>query len=37
VPVRAQVQTFPLVSANDALARLQAGKIEGAAVLVPGP
>ena len=36
VPVRAQVQTFPLEAANDALARLRAGKIEGAAVLVPG-
>ncbi len=36
VPVRAQAQTFPLEAANEALARLRAGKIEGAAVLLPG-
>ena len=34
VPVRTTVQTFPLVWANEALARLRAGKITGAAVLV---
>lgn len=34
VPVRTEVQTFPLEEANDALARLRAGKIRGAAVLV---
>jgi alcohol dehydrogenase, propanol-preferring len=33
VPVRTQVQTFPLEEANDALARLRSGKIQGAAVL----
>jgi len=36
VPVRARVQTFPLAEANEALARLRAGDITGAAVLVPG-
>lgn len=35
VPVRTQVQSFPLVEANTALARLRSGHIEGAAVLVP--
>jgi propanol-preferring alcohol dehydrogenase len=35
VPVRAEVQTFPLEEANEALARLRSGKIRGAAVLVP--
>jgi len=34
VPVRTEVQTFPLAEANDALARLRSGKIQGAAVLV---
>lgn len=34
VPVRTEVQTFPLEEANDALARLRAGQIKGAAVLV---
>jgi propanol-preferring alcohol dehydrogenase len=34
VPVRAEVQTFPLQDANEALARLRAGRIRGAAVLV---
>jgi propanol-preferring alcohol dehydrogenase len=34
VPARAQVQRFPLEEANEALGRLRAGKIEGAAVLV---
>jgi propanol-preferring alcohol dehydrogenase len=33
VPVRAEVQTFPLEEANEALARLRSGKIQGAAVL----
>ena len=36
VPVRMTVQTFPLSEANDALNRLRAGHIRGAAVLVPG-
>ena len=33
--VRTQVETFPLDQANEALDRLAAGKIRGAAVLVP--
>ncbi len=36
VPVRARVTRFPLESANDALARLREGWVEGAAVLIPG-
>jgi propanol-preferring alcohol dehydrogenase len=36
VPVRARVQAFPLEAAGEALTRLREGKIEGAAVLVPG-
>ena len=36
VPVRTTVQTFPLAEANEALNRLRAGQIRGAAVLVPG-
>jgi alcohol dehydrogenase, propanol-preferring len=35
VPVRTVVQTFPLAEANEALACLRAGKLQGAAVLVP--
>src|SRR5688572_620787 len=35
VPVRTQVETFPLEEANEALARLRTGSITGAAVLVP--
>jgi alcohol dehydrogenase, propanol-preferring len=35
IPVRTVVQTFPLAEANEALASLKAGRIEGAAVLVP--
>ena len=34
VPVRTQIETFPLEEANEALNRLRAGKIHGAAVLV---
>jgi propanol-preferring alcohol dehydrogenase len=34
VPVRSQVETFPLEEANEALNRLRAGKIRGAAVLI---
>ena len=34
VPVRTEVQTFRLEEANEALARLRAGQIQGAAVLV---
>jgi propanol-preferring alcohol dehydrogenase len=36
VPVRTQVEIFPLESAGEALERLRAGRIKGAAVLVPG-
>ena len=35
VPVRTSVETFPLEQANEALARLRDGRINGAAVLVP--
>ena len=34
VPVKTRVETFPLERANEALARLREGRIEGAAVLV---
>jgi propanol-preferring alcohol dehydrogenase len=34
VPVRTEVTTFPLAEANEAMARLRQGKIQGAAVLV---
>ena len=33
VPVRTEVETFPLSEANEALARLRSGRIRGAAVL----
>jgi propanol-preferring alcohol dehydrogenase len=33
VPVRTEIEAFPLPGANDALARLRAGEIRGAAVL----
>jgi propanol-preferring alcohol dehydrogenase len=36
VPVRTQTRVFPLARANEALDMLRAGRIEGAAVLVPG-
>jgi alcohol dehydrogenase, propanol-preferring len=35
VPVRTEVETFPLRQANEALDRLRSGRIQGAAVLVP--
>jgi propanol-preferring alcohol dehydrogenase len=35
VPVRTEVETFPLEEANGALARLRSGALRGAAVLVP--
>ncbi|HTO50923.1 MAG TPA: zinc-dependent alcohol dehydrogenase family protein [Burkholderiales bacterium] len=35
VPVRTAVETFPLAQANEALARVREGRINGAAVLVP--
>jgi propanol-preferring alcohol dehydrogenase len=37
VPVKTEVQPFPLAEANEALSRLRSGRIRGAAVLVPGP
>jgi propanol-preferring alcohol dehydrogenase len=36
VPVRTEVEAFPLASANEALDRLRSGRIRGAAVLVVG-
>jgi len=35
IPIRAEVEIFPLEHANDALAALRAGRIRGAGVLVP--
>ena len=35
VPVRTEVELFPLESANEALDALRSGKIRGAGVLVP--
>ncbi|HXF97461.1 MAG TPA: zinc-dependent alcohol dehydrogenase family protein [Gaiellaceae bacterium] len=35
VPVRTEVEVFPLAQANEALARLREGRLRGAAVLVP--
>jgi alcohol dehydrogenase, propanol-preferring len=35
VPVRTEVETFPLGEANEALDRLRSGRIRGAAVIVP--
>jgi propanol-preferring alcohol dehydrogenase len=37
IPVRTTIETFPLNEANEALARLRAGKLQGAAVLVNIP
>ena len=34
VPVRPEVETFPLADANEALDRLRAGGVRGAAVLL---
>jgi propanol-preferring alcohol dehydrogenase len=34
-PLQVHVRTYPLRQANEALADLRAGRIEGAAVLVP--
>jgi D-arabinose 1-dehydrogenase-like Zn-dependent alcohol dehydrogenase len=33
VPVRCEVERFPLREANEALARLRSGRVRGAAVL----
>jgi len=35
VPVRTEVETFPLEAANEALARLREGELEGSAVVIP--
>jgi propanol-preferring alcohol dehydrogenase len=35
IPVRTEVETFPLVQANEALNRLRRGALRGAAVLLP--
>jgi propanol-preferring alcohol dehydrogenase len=35
VPVRTEIEALPLARANDALARLRAGEVHGALVLVP--
>jgi propanol-preferring alcohol dehydrogenase len=35
VPVRTEVETMPLTQANEALARLREGRLQGAAVLIP--
>jgi propanol-preferring alcohol dehydrogenase len=34
VPVRTEVEAFPLEAANEALARVRAGQVRGSAVLV---
>jgi propanol-preferring alcohol dehydrogenase len=34
VPIRTEIETFPLAAANEALERLRAGRVRGAAVLV---
>ncbi|MCA9728839.1 MAG: zinc-dependent alcohol dehydrogenase family protein [Candidatus Eisenbacteria bacterium] len=36
IPVRTEVETFPLEQADEALERLRSGALRGAAVLVPG-
>lgn len=35
IPVRVETQSFPLEAANEALAMLRAGRLNGAAVLIP--
>ena len=35
VPVKTEIQTFPLAQANEALACLRNGKLRGAAILIP--
>jgi alcohol dehydrogenase, propanol-preferring len=35
-PIRSETRTFPLAAANEALAALREGRLEGAAVLLPG-
>ena len=36
IPIRTQVERFPLLQANLALSRLRSGQLSGAAVLIPG-
>jgi alcohol dehydrogenase, propanol-preferring len=36
IPIRTKIHEFPLREANEALEKLRGGKLEGAAVLVPG-
>jgi propanol-preferring alcohol dehydrogenase len=36
VPVRTEIERFPLSEANEALERLRSGRLQGAAVLLPG-
>ncbi len=36
VPVKTTVRTYPLDRANEALDDLRAGRVDGAAVLLPG-
>jgi alcohol dehydrogenase, propanol-preferring len=35
VPVKTEIETFPLERANDALSKLRSGDVRGALVLVP--
>jgi propanol-preferring alcohol dehydrogenase len=35
IPVRTEVETYPLAKANDALQNLRSGRVRGAAVLIP--
>lgn len=35
IPIRTEVETFPLSRANDVLAKLRSGAVRGAAVLIP--
>jgi propanol-preferring alcohol dehydrogenase len=35
IPIRTEIEVFPLAAANEALARLRGGRLSGAAVLVP--
>jgi propanol-preferring alcohol dehydrogenase len=37
MPIRIQTESFPLLQANEALARLRQGRLNGAAVLHPHP
>lgn len=35
--LRVEIQAYPLDQANEALADLRAGRVQGAAILLPGP